>query len=253
MTKQEIWAVARDQLALDLGCEAILLDSPDNAVIEWRELPGRRKYRQEAPFLELAIWNGKLIAAVNPMLLPWARKYLLPQKAEWLFQPDRLRDIGCALAPYGCHVEEARHFDLPVAGFPTATPLCSIRWYEGQEIELFRGDGRWNEAFAFRPDAPDLLAVAALDGSGDPIAMAGASRDGERLWQIGVNVLPSAKRRGLGTNLTALLKDELLCRGIVPFYHTEGSHIASLNVGLNAGFRPAFGYLYATRIAQVKG
>lgn len=94
-----------------------------------------------------------------------------------------------------------------------------------------------------------MLAVAALDRGGRPIAMAGASRDGARLWQIGINVLPSAAGQGLGANLTALLKDELLRRGIVPFYHTEGSHLASLNVGLQAGFRPAFGYLYA----QAKG
>ena len=72
-----------------------------------------------------------------------------------------------------------------------------------------------------------------------------AWRDGERLWQIGVNVLPSHRGRGLAAGLTALLKDELLRRGIVPFYGTAQSHIFSLNTARNAGFRPAWAEVWA--------
>ena len=46
-------------------------------------------------------------------------------------------------------------------------------------------------------------------------------------------------------DLTALLKDELLRRDLVPFYGTAESHLASQNVALGAGFRPGFAYLYA--------
>lgn len=90
-----------------------------------------------------------------------------------------------------------------------------------------------------------MLAVAALDEGGQPVGMAGASRDGERLWQIGVNVLPPHRGRGLAAGLTALLKDELLRRGIVPFYGTAQSHIFSLNTARNAGFRPAWAEVWA--------
>ena len=103
------------------------------------------------------------------------------------------------------------------------------------------------EAFVSLPSSStaDMLAVAALDEGGQPVGMAGASRDGERLWQIGVNVLPSHRGRGLAAGLTALLKDELLRRGIVPFYGTAQSHIFSLNTARNAGFRPAWAEVWA--------
>ncbi len=246
MTKQELTCIVRDQLALDLGCAPALLDTQENAVFLWRDEPGRRRYDTHPPRLELAVWNGKLAAACAPDLLPWAEEYLLPRKAEWLFDPKHLRQIDAALAPLGYEVGEARRFFLPRLPCPPPVPLCPVRWYEADELEPFRGDPRWDGPVAFNPLFPDMLAVTAQDGAGRPIAMAGASRDGARLWQIGITVLPEHRGKGLASNLTALLKDELLRREIAPFYGTAESHIVSQNVAIRAGFYPAFAYLHAT-------
>jgi predicted GNAT family acetyltransferase len=59
------------------------------------------------------------------------------------------------------------------------------------------------------------------------MGMAGASEDSKTLYQIGINVLPKYRGKGIGTNLVALLKQELLKRGKVPFYGTSVSHIIS--------------------------
>lgn len=249
MDRAEVWRIAKTQLALDLGCEAECLDTTENVVLEWRDLPGRRKYNNNAPFLEIAVINGKLIAACNQALFPWAQENLLPRKAEWLFLPQNQRRIEAGLSPFGYCIGDARHFYLPDVSLPLTTPRTLVRWYEGDGIEQFRHSDLWSEALAFSEFSPDMLAVAALDHQGNPVAMAGASRDGQRMWQIGIRVLPSHQGKGLGVNLTALLKDELLRRGILPFYSTAESHILSQNVGLSAGFRPAFAYLYA----QAKG
>ena len=139
----------------------------------------------------------------------------------------------------------ALYLSLIHISWPEAAPLGPVRWYEGTELEQFRPDGVWTEALAFNPWAPDMLAVAALDEDGNPAAMAGASRDGARLWQIGIRVLPAYQGRGWGANLTALLKDALIRRGVAPLYSTAESHIVSQNVALRAGFRPAFAYFYA--------
>lgn len=245
MTQTGLHEIVRDQLALDLGCDPALLDSPENVVTEWRDRPGRRRYNTYAPMLELAIWGGKLAAACGAGLLPWAREYFPGKEAQWLFHPARFREIEAALAPLGYEIGDAHRFYLPDPAAPPAEPLRPVEWYEGAELERFRGDSRWKDALAFQPLYPDRLAAAALDGAGRPIGMAGASQDGARLWQIGVNVLPEYRGRGLGANLTALLKDELLRRGIAPFYGTAESHIFSQNVARRAGFRPAFAYLYA--------
>jgi len=245
LTRGEVRAVCQAQLARDLGCEAEVLDSTQSVVMEWRDLPGRRKYSADPPLLEVVLWNGHCFAACGAALLPWARNYFPRQNAEWLFTPRHLREMEAALSPLGYEIGDAHHFYLPALPCAPAASLGPVRWYEAGELEQFREDPRWNEALAFGEYTPDILAVAALDGAGQPLGMAACSRDGERLWQIGINVQPEARGRGLGANLTALLKDEVLRRGAVPFYGTAESHIFSQNVALNAGFSPAFAYLYA--------
>lgn len=245
MLQADLYEMVRDQLALDLGCDPALLDTPENVVVEWQDRPGRRVYSKDTPFLEIAIWRGKLAAACRAELLPWAWEYLLERPAQWLFQAPYCRAIDEALDPFGYEIGSARKFYLPDLTVPPAVPLGEVRWYEEDELEQFQGVPFWGDALCFNPLFPDRIAVAAVDETGSPIAMAGASQDGPRLWQIGINVLPEHRGRGLAVNLTALLKDELLRRDLVPFYGTAESHLASHNVALGAGFRPGFAYLYA--------
>lgn len=249
MDKSEVFSIAKEQLAMNLGCAAELFDTKENIVLEWKDHPGRQKYSEDIPFLEIVVWGGKLVAACHKDLLPWAEETLLPRKAEWLLLPQNYRRIEAGLAPFGYEIGDARHYYLPDVSIPFSTPRSLVRWYEKDALEQFCGNDTWSEALLFNNFAPDMLAVATLNNECEPIAMAGASRDGESMWQIGIRVLPEYQGEGFGANLVALLKDELLRRGILPFYSTAESHIASQNVGLRAGFRPAFAYLYA----QAKG
>ncbi len=245
MDNKTVWQTAKNQLALDLGCDVSLLDDGANHVVLWRDDPGRRRYSADTPMLEVAVWNGKLVAACGEALLPWAQTYFPTRKAEWLFMPRFIREIEGALAPLGYELGNASHFYLPALPWPEAKPLSPVRWYEAAELPQFQNDPRWTDALAFGEFSPDVLAVAAVDDSGRPIAMAACSQDGEKLWQIGINVQPEHRGKGLAANLTALLKDEILRRGAVPFYGTAESHIVSQNVARSAGFRPAFAYLFA--------
>lgn len=155
-----------------------------------------------------------------------------------------------------------------------ATNACSnvqeFVWYEQEEILLFKENNRFTSAISFWEGQPDMLAVAAVreeyraniqpenkkkdEKKGcvmqvapckdfDPshmCGMAGASRDGAYLWQIGINVDKDYAGQGLGHKLVRTLKDEVLRRGKVPFYGTSESHTLSQTVGLKAGFVPAW-------------
>ena len=70
MLQADLYEIVREQLALDLGCDPALLDTPENVVVEWQDRPGRRVYSKDTPFLEIAIWRGKLAAACRAELLP---------------------------------------------------------------------------------------------------------------------------------------------------------------------------------------
>ena len=80
------------------------------------------------------------------------------------------------------------------------------------------------------------------------MGMAGASEDSKTLYQIGIDVLPGYRGKGIGTNLVVILKQELLRRGKVPFYGTSVSHMGSRNIAINAGFFPAWVELYSKKI-----
>ena len=92
-----------------------------------------------------------------------------------------------------------------------------------------------------------MLGVAALRG-GRILGMAGASADSPTMWQIGINVEPEARGEGVASMLVGLLKNEILKSGILPFYGTAASHIASQRTALAAGFLPAWAELVTTKI-----
>ena len=92
-----------------------------------------------------------------------------------------------------------------------------------------------------------MLAVAAVK-DGQILGMAGAGCDSPTMWQIGINVMPESRTSGIGTRLVSLLKNEVLKRGILPFYGTSMSHIASQRVAIGAGFMPAWAELVTTKV-----
>lgn len=67
-----------------------------------------------------------------------------------------------------------------------------VKWYEEKETEVFQGDGRFGEALLFDDETPDMLAVCAMEKD-VILGMAGATRDSEQMWQIGVNVTDAGR------------------------------------------------------------
>lgn len=253
MTGRALEALIDAQLAEDLGLEPPVWDRGGVTVVPWRERPGRRRYWAGHPFFLGCVRRGTAAFAVHPDLLPWAREALPGLDPAWCLDFGGLRAMDRALEPFGWGICKAHPFFVPDLSAPRAVSGGDVAWYEGPDLERFRGDPRWTDALAFQPACPDMLAVADLDNFGAPAAMAGASRDGARLWQIGVNVLPEHRGRGLAVRLTALLKDALLDRGVVPFYGTALSHTASLNVARRAGLRPAWAEVWACPLDRMDG
>ena len=60
------------------------------------------------------------------------------------------------------------------------------------------------------------------------------------MWQIGVDVLPDYRRRGIASALTSRLAVETFARGRVPFYCAAWSNLRSARNALRCGFYPAW-------------
>ena len=97
----------------------------------------------------------------------------------------------------------------------------------------------WSNALCEKRKELDVVAVGAFEGE-KLVGLAGAAADCEKMWQIGIDVLPAYRRRGIASALTGRLALEILERGKVPFYCAAWSNIPSVRNATASGFFPAW-------------
>ena len=219
---------------------------------------GRRRFQEQAVCrLKIAVIHGKLLVTGSEEIVAECRKRYADVTGEWFFDIKRLRELEELLAPFGLRIAQVHPFFLPESGGISSSGLPSsllsaarnfdlIR-YDQDAILQFRGDGRFDEAFAFDPDAPDVLGIVAVRDGG-LLGMAGASADSPLFWQIGINVSPHAREMHVGSTLVRLLAQDILAHGAIPYYGTSMSHIASQLVAHRAGFAVAWAELITEEV-----
>ena len=94
---------------------------------------------------------------------------------------------------------------------------------------------------------PEVLAVAAFD-NGALAGIACAAKDSEKMCQIGVDVLPEYRHRGLATVMVNRLTLEVLNRNLIPYYFTDNSNLASQKTAVRAGYFPAWAHCFKNRL-----
>ena len=155
------------------------------------------------------------------------------------------------LRQYGYQMAPTHHMFLPCRDV-RAEERCRVEWLYDDAIYPFYGDPRFPNAIAFPepcPARPDRIAVVAVDGD-TIMGMAGCSEDAPHWQQIGIDVLPACRAKGIASYLVTLLKNRIIEMGDVPFYGTAAANIRSQNVALKCGFRPAWVETEATKIGE---
>ncbi|MBQ8305347.1 MAG: GNAT family N-acetyltransferase [Blautia sp.] len=235
------------QLAADYCCsEEDVRDRHNHFTVhEFRE--ERRKYRESKEcILKIADVNGKLLFTGHEPMIGWCGERFRDTGSEWFFDAATFRSLDARLTEEGFRIMTVRPFFISDTVTPVEPDGFSVRWYEADDIEEFRGGDRFKEAYTFDPDAPDVLGVAAVRGE-QILGMAGASADSPSMWQIGINVEPEARGTGVARTLVTLLKNEILQRGKLPYYSTAMSHLASQRVALGSGFKLSWAELLTGR------
>lgn len=244
MTKEEIKQILEEQLALDYDCSMEEVQNSNNIFRPWKRNQGARFIGDENCKLKIAVYREKLLVMADVNLLKWCKQTFENATGTWFSEPENLIMIHEKLGEYGQKLVDTHHHYLPVFHYPKTEKRFEVKWYEKEEIKIFQGDNRFWEALLFDERTPDMLAVCAVENE-VILGMASVTRDCERLWQIGVNVTKEGKGKGIGAYVTSLLKEELVERGVVPFYSTVESHIKSQKVAFQAGFEPVFYELFS--------
>ena len=234
------------QLSIDFCCTEEMVLSKENIFTEYKAQEGRRIFNESECYLKVASVNGKILASGKKEIITWAKERYKNGSGAWFMDFDNLRELDEKMKEYGCHIGQAHPFYIATEKTIVDTKGYEIKKYVGDEINQFRGDDRFGEAFIFSDLPKDEIGIAAIKDE-KILVMAGATSDSNRMWQIGINVMPGAEGLGIGSMLVELLKNEILDLGIIPFYGTAMSHISSQKVALNAGFYPAWAELYCEK------
>ncbi len=241
LTKDGIERKFKEQLALELNCAPEDFSGEENVITGPVLHENRRKFSDRPFFLQMATFGAGAVISADERLHPWLREWTKGKRGFWLFEQHNYLELDRLLRGYGYKMALTHHMFTPTTEIAAVETGFPVRWLEQGDIPPFYGREEFSNALCdrFRPERPDVLAVAALDGE-EIMGMAGCSADTPELWQIGIDVLPRYRGRGIGKTLVALLRNEALRRGALPYYGTSLSNIASWRVALASGFLPAW-------------
>ncbi len=239
------------QLAKEYHAEAEDFCRQENVLTEAVLHPDRRKYSDVPYFFHMCTLGGNAVITADARLHPFLKQFMAARTGHWLFELPNLLPLQKELETYGYTLGSSFHMFLPKKEVRTE-PRFAVKWFFGDAIGRFYGDDRFGNAISEpepNPDRPDVAVVCAYDGE-TIMGMAGCSRDAENWYQIGIDVLPEYRSKGVGTALVSLLRTHIEKEGGIPFYGTGISNYHSWNIALNAGFCPAWVELGAKKRKQ---
>lgn len=227
-------------LSLEYNCSEDAFGKEDNILTESKLCDGRRIYDNKTYFFHMVTMGSNAVITADPCLHPFLSEYIKGKTGHWLLEVPNILEIEKELNRFSYTLTQSHHMFLP---FQKVEPKLDhpVKWYYGEEIHRFYGDSRFPNAICekYLPQRPDRIVVIAYDGN-EIMGMAGCSEDAPGWMQIGIDVLPQFRSRGIGTYLVTILKNKVEEMGAIPFYGTSVSNYHSWNIALNSGFRPTW-------------
>lgn len=236
MTREEQKRLVEEQFAIDYNCSIEDFQNKDTLVTLRKEQAGSRKF-EETSLLSILSYNGKLVITAAEEIFSWCNEVLKEHiSPEWCFEAGSLIGIEKKMNEFGYAIDQVHLFFLPK--YEAKSSTMKTKLIEGEEIVSLEEDERIDEAFLFEDYIEDVLGVEILDENGEILAIAGATANSDRMWEMGVNSFVEGK--GYGQAALNELVIEVQKRGKVPYCGTALSHCGSQNLSLLAGLVPSF-------------
>ena len=251
LTNEEIWRIALNQSAIDYGCDPEDFLAEQGKVTISKANPAARKYLPLPFDLDMTSYGSCIVAQCSEKLAPVAEEYMAKYDVSHAFETPHFQALDDLLAPYGLKTCFMAEYFLPDVALLKPLP-CDYELRvltQADFVDLYKPE--WSDALCADRAQLDVLGVGAYDGE-KLVGLAGCSADCEDMWQIGVNVLPQYRRKGIAAAITSRLALEILERGKVPFYCAAWCNLKSVRNAIKCGFRPAWVNVTARDTAFVK-
>ena len=250
MTQQKILETALRQSAIDLGCAPADFTKPHPVVVQSAAAPDARKYLKLPAACYMVSYGSNIVASAIPELMPAAKRYLDTYILAHCFEPPHMHVLHEALKPFGYGIAMTAEYWLPDIRKLEALPCdYEMRVLTHEDFApLYLPE--WSNALCEKRAELDVLGVGAYDGN-KLIGLAGCSADCAEMWQIGIDVLPEYRRKGIAAALTSRLAVEILNRDKVPFYCCAWCNLPSARNAVKSGFRPAWTEMQADSLEHI--
>lgn len=235
------------QSAIDSNCNWKDFTVHKNKVVISKKNPDARKYLELPFFCDLTSYGNNIVASLSEELREITTRYINKFSTEHCFETPNLHELRNYIHPLGYDVCFMAEYSLPDIDLLIEAKLAEIlqrkcpyeiRVIERKSLEkLYKP--QWRNALCEKRKELDVIGVGAYH-KGKLIGLAGASADCKTMWQIGIDILPEYRRKGIASVLTSKLAVEILHQGIVPFYCCAWSNIGSIRNAIASGFRPAW-------------
>lgn len=239
MTNKEILDIALQQSAYDCNCQPEDFILKQNVVTLSKVNSKARKYVPLPLECDLISYGNNIVAQVSERTKPAVLEYINKFDAYHCFETPQINMLNDLLAPFDLKVCFMAEYFLP-----DVTKLKELEC--GYVLRVLHKDDfadlykeQWSDCLTIHDRERDVLAVGAYD-NGKLIGLSGCSADCEMMYQIGVDVLPEYRRKGIASAVTSRLALEVLALGKVPFYCAAWSNIKSVRNAVKSGFRPAW-------------
>ena len=243
--------IALQQSAYDCNCAAADFLSEKNVVTISKANPKARKYVPLPLECDLVSYGNNIVAQVSNRTKSAVTEYINKFDTYHCFETPQINMLNDLLAPYDLKVCFMAEYFLPdVTKLKALDCGYELRVQHKEDfVDLYTE--QWSNCLSFNDKERDVLAVGAYDNS-RLIGLAGCSADCEMMYQIGVDVLPEYRRKGIASAVTSRLALEVLTLGKVPFYCAAWSNIKSVRNAVKSGFRPAWVELTARECEFVR-
>jgi GNAT superfamily N-acetyltransferase len=239
----------RKVLAADFACEERCFDEEGVFFRLVKEVDGARRFPHPEKFLAVMTMGRGVVVQCTPGRLRWARKNLGGIAREDLFAAPAITLMGKYVARDSQLMTgpDLKYICVP-EGFLPSTPNADteIVMIDENDIPALYENNRFPNALGKynNPLRPRMVAaVARLRG--EVAGMAAAAADCDVMWQIGVDTLPAYRNRGIGKAMVSAVTEVIFQKGILPYYSTAISNIASISTALALGYRPTWAELYS--------
>ena len=239
LTNEDIWNIALQQSAYDMGCEPDDFLSNENVVGISQKHPLARKYLDLPLNCDLVSYGSNIVAQASAAIAPVVGQYINRYPVEHCFETPNLHVLNQQLRPFGQKICFMAEYFLPdvdaLKALPCDHELRVLHQEDFTDLYL----PQWSNALCEKRKHLDVLGVGAYD-NGELIGLAGCSADCETMYQIGVDVLPEYRLKGIASAMTSRLALEILALDKVPFYCAAWCNIKSVRNAIRSGFHPAW-------------